>query len=153
MIHPGLVVPSDIERCMQLAYNAKYNSGCLSRQVGAVVTGPDFAVKSVGWNDVPNKQLECIYRDVHGYCKGNQKDCFSEFEYENETFKKSLIHIGRQLESTNLHGRKFSYCFKDIYLLFEGVLFMHIPAIITLFLFSNSHNSLAFLVCNILFHH
>lgn len=115
MIHPGLVVPSDIERCMQLAYNAKYNSGCLSRQVGAVVTEPDFAIKSVGWNDVPNKQLECIYRDVHGYCKGNQKDCFSEFEYENETFKKSLIHIGRQLESTNLHGRKFSYCFKDIY--------------------------------------
>lgn len=115
MIHPGLVVPSNIERCMQLAYNAKYNSGCLSRQVGAVVTGPDFAVKSIGWNDVPNKQLECIYRDVCGYCRGNQKECFSEFEYENETFKKSLKHIGRKLEDIDLHGRKFSYCFKDIY--------------------------------------
>lgn len=115
MIHPGLVVPSDIERCMQLAYNAKYNSGCLSRQVGAVVTGPDFAIKSVGWNDVPNKQLECIYRDVTGYCKGNQKECFSEFEYEDETFNKCLKHIGNILEDINLHGRKYSYCFKDIY--------------------------------------
>lgn len=35
MLHPGLVTPTHIERCMQLAYNAKFNSGCLSRQVGA----------------------------------------------------------------------------------------------------------------------
>ena len=48
MIHPGLIVPNDIERCMQLAYNAKYSSGCLSRQVGAVVTDSDFAVKAIG---------------------------------------------------------------------------------------------------------
>lgn len=117
MIHPGLVLPSDIERCMQLAYNAKYNSGCLSRQVGAVVTGDDYAVKSVGWNDVPNNQLECIYRDVNGYCRGNQEECFSEFEYEDSTFKHTMQYMGEQLEQeqVNLHGRKFSYCFKDIY--------------------------------------
>ncbi len=115
MIHPGLVLPSDIERCMQLAYNAKYNSGCLSRQVGAIVTGPDYAIKSVGWNDVPNKQLGCIYRDVGDYCRGNQQECFSEFEYENAEFKKAVEYIGNKLEKVNLHGRKFSYCFKDIY--------------------------------------
>lgn len=115
MIHPGLVLPSDIERCMQLAYNVKYNSGCLSRQVGAIVTGPDYAIKSVGWNDVPNKQLECIYRDVDGYCKGNQQECFSEFEYENAEFKKVVEYIDNKLEKVNLHGRKFAYCFKDIY--------------------------------------
>lgn len=115
MIHPGLVLPSDIERCMQLAYNVKYNSGCLSRQVGAIVTGPDYAVKSVGWNDVPNKQLECIYRDVDGYCKGNQQECFSEFEYENPEFKKVIEHIGNKLKKVDLHGRKFFYCFKDVY--------------------------------------
>lgn len=117
MIHPGLILPSDVERCMQLAYNAKYNSGCLSRQVGAVVTGPDYAIKSVGWNDVPNKQLECIYRDVNGYCKGNQEECFSEFEFEDGVFKHTIEYIGKKLEQENidLHGRKFSYCFKDIY--------------------------------------
>src|SRR6185369_16541999 len=30
--HPGIVTPSPEERCMQLAYTAKYNSGCISRQ-------------------------------------------------------------------------------------------------------------------------
>lgn len=50
MLHPGLIAPTHIERCMQLAFNAKYNSGCLSRQVGAIVTGADFSVRSVGWN-------------------------------------------------------------------------------------------------------
>ena len=117
MIHPGLILPSDVERCMQLAYNAKYNSGCLSRQVGAVVTGSDYAVKSVGWNDVPNKQLECIYRDISGYCKGNQEECFSEFEFEDGIFKHTIEYIGRKMEQerVKLHGRKLSYCFKDIY--------------------------------------
>ena len=117
MIHPGLILPSDIERCMQLAYNAKYNSGCLSRQVGAVVTGADYAIKSVGWNDVPQNQIECIYRDINGYCKGNQEDCFSEFEFEDAVFKNTIEYIGSQLEQEqiDLHGRKFSYCFKDIY--------------------------------------
>ena len=50
----------------------------------------------------------------------------------------------------NYKIREFNIRFKNSYLLFEGVLFMHIPAIITLFLFSKSHNSLGFLVCNIL---
>ncbi|OXS26465.1 MAG: hypothetical protein BI182_15405 [Acetobacterium sp. MES1] len=33
MRHPGLITPTHIERCMQIAYNVKFNSGCLSRQV------------------------------------------------------------------------------------------------------------------------
>lgn len=115
MIHPGLIVPNDIERCMQLAYNAKYSSGCLSRQVGAVVTDSDFAVKAIGWNDAPNKQLECIYRDVQEYCKGSEKECFSEYEYDNNVFKEIMENINRKLNNTNLHGRRFSYCFKDVY--------------------------------------
>lgn len=61
MIHPGLITPSHIERCMQLAYNTKFNSGCLSRQVGAVVTRDDFSIQSVGWNDVPKGQIHVYY--------------------------------------------------------------------------------------------
>ena len=59
ILQPGLVAPTHIERCMQLAFNAKYNSGCLSRQVGAVITGEDFSVRAVGWNDVPKGQVPC----------------------------------------------------------------------------------------------
>ena len=35
ILHPGLIPPSSLERVMQVAYTAKLNSGCLSRQVGA----------------------------------------------------------------------------------------------------------------------
>lgn len=115
MIHPGLITPSAMERCMQLAYNAKYNSGCLSRQVGAVVTGPDFAIKSVGWNEVPEGQLSCSLRDVDGYCKGNMKECYSDFEYENSMFGEALNKINRAANAVDLHGRKLPFCFKDVY--------------------------------------
>ena len=41
MMYPGIVLPTNLERCMQTAYVAKANSGCISRQVGAVVTDRD----------------------------------------------------------------------------------------------------------------
>lgn len=115
MVHPGLITPSAIERCMQLAYNAKYNSGCLSRQVGAVVTDADYAIKSVGWNEVPKGQLSCSLRSISGYCKGNMEECYSQFEDEDSKFREILTSISENLKTINLHGRTFSYCFKDIY--------------------------------------
>lgn len=115
MLHPGLITPTQIERCMQLAFNAKYNSGCLSRQVGAVVTGEDYAVKSVGWNEVPKGQISCNLRDVEEYCIGKNDDCYSAYENENEEFRESLNNIRKIMKNTNLQGRRLPYCFKDVY--------------------------------------
>lgn len=115
MIHPGLIAPTHLERCMQLAYTAKFNSGCLSRQVGAVVTGEDFAIKSIGWNDVPKGQLSCGLRTVDTYCRGNHKECFSEYEYTNSDFKAAMDKINDEIDDSLLGGRKFSFCFKDVY--------------------------------------
>lgn len=115
MLHPGLVTPSAIERCMQLAYNVKYNSGCLSRQVGAVVTGSDFAIKAVGWNEVPSGQLSCSLRNINSYCIGNMKTCYSQFEYEDSQFEEVMNYINTSIHQSQMHGRKFPYCFKDIY--------------------------------------
>jgi hypothetical protein len=42
ILQPGIITPTPEERCMQIAYTAKYNSGCISRQVGAVVTDTFF---------------------------------------------------------------------------------------------------------------
>ena len=61
---PGLITPSSVERCMQIAYSAKVNSGCISRQVGAVVADQNYSIKSVGWNDVPAGSMPCNLRDV-----------------------------------------------------------------------------------------
>lgn len=64
ILHPGLITPSSEERCMEVAYTAKFNSGCVSRQVGAVITNKDHAIRSIGWNDVPYGQIPCALRQI-----------------------------------------------------------------------------------------
>jgi len=104
---------------MQLAFNAKYNSGCLSRQVGAVVTGEDFSIRSVGWNDVPKGQVSCNLRCVEDYCKNKDEETFSEYELEDEYFSEIMNEINQSLKEKDIQEKKagkcFSYCFKDIY--------------------------------------
>lgn len=114
IIHPGLITPSHIERCMQLAYNTKFNSGCLSRQVGAVVTREDYSIQSVGWNDVPKGQIPCLLRDSASYCQNKDHESYSEFEIENKEFSNAIEKINYYTKS-KLYGRCMPYCFKDVY--------------------------------------
>lgn len=115
MIHPGLITPTHLERCMQLAFNAKYNSGCLSRQVGAVITDKKFSVKAVGWNDVPEGQTACNLRDISLYCKGTHEECFSQYEREEERFQNAMMNIKAAYTQTEVKDRRFPYCFKDVH--------------------------------------
>lgn len=85
MMHPGLVPPTPIERCMQLAYTAKVNSGCISRQTGAVVTDSQYNIISLGWNDVPYGQTPCVYRNLLDLQRQNDKNAFSDYEWENDS--------------------------------------------------------------------
>lgn len=119
MLHPGLITPTDIERCMQVAYNAKFNSGCLSRQVGAVVTDNSFYVKSIGWNDPPQGQVPCALRTIPNYFSDNDINTFSKFEIENPFFSDGLKKIrdaynGFVEKGDNAHY-SIPYCFKDVY--------------------------------------
>ncbi|MDD7148982.1 MAG: dCMP deaminase [Lachnospiraceae bacterium] len=119
ILQPGLVAPTHLERCMQLAFNAKYNSGCLSRQVGAVVTGKDFSVRAVGWNDVPKGQVPCNLRCVEDYCRNKDEETFSEYELNNELFDEAMGKINGILQQEKIKikkaGKCYAYCFKDIY--------------------------------------
>jgi len=115
MSHPGLITPTHIERCMQLAYNAKFNSGCLSRQVGAVISSDDFSVKAIGWNDVPKGQVPCNLRDAEGYCKNKDIETYSEFERCDANFDMCINAIYKEIQNVDMGGRLFPYCFKDIY--------------------------------------
>lgn len=100
---------------MQIAYAARLNSGCLSRQVGAVITGPDFSVKAVGWNEVPEGQVPCNLRCTRNYCKSRDGDSFSKFELEDDKFQETLFAIEQEVSQYELGGMTYSYCFKDIY--------------------------------------
>lgn len=119
ILQPGLITPTHLERCMQLAFNAKYNSGCLSRQVGAVVTGEDFSVRSVGWNDVPKGQVPCNLRCVEDYCRNKDEETFSEYELNEELFGEVMNNVNRLLQKKAIKEKKagkcYAYCFKDIY--------------------------------------
>jgi deoxycytidylate deaminase len=114
IIHPGLITPTHIERCMQLAFNAKYNSGCLSRQVGAVVTRADYSVQSVGWNDVPKGQISCNLRDIFDFNNNRDASTYSKYELESDEFDCAMKRICIETSKT-AKGRPIPYCFKDIY--------------------------------------
>lgn len=114
--HPGLVTPSSVERCMQIAYNAKLNSGCLSRQVGAVITDANYSVKAVGWNSVAEGQVPCNLRTVNNYLNNKDEDTFSTFEIENTQFSDHMHKTYNDvIKKDALNGRLCAYCFKDEY--------------------------------------
>lgn len=113
--HPGLVTPSHVERCMQLAYVAKLNSGCLSRQVGAVITDENFSVKAIGWNEVPEGQIPCNLRTIEELIKNKDYFMFSQYEVEDEKFNSKILETYNKTKDKKLLGRCYQYCFKTIY--------------------------------------
>ena len=120
IMHPGLVTPTHIERCMQIANIAKLNSGCLSRQVGAVATDKDFAIKSVGWNTTPEGQTPCNLRNLCSLLKNDDSEAFSSFELDNDEYSKFLSSkLAGKVDESILNGRILSYCFKDSYNAFD----------------------------------
>lgn len=115
ILHPGLVTPTSIERGMQLAFSAKLNSGCISRQVGAVVTDANYSIKAVGWNSTPEGQTPCLLRSAEELLDGGEENVYSTYERTNVEFQnvmKCTFNTGNN--SSHLKGRRVSYCFKDI---------------------------------------
>lgn len=128
---PGLITPSSIERTMNIAFNAKLNSGCISRQVGAVVTDSFFSVKAIGWNEVPEGQTPCSLRNIYHLKRGENLSAFTNYEksdtiigtYRNgKTFKQNATeHLDSEIEVLDkLQGRNCPFCFKEFHNSFEG---------------------------------
>jgi deoxycytidylate deaminase len=116
MKHPGLITPSKDERCMQVAYTAKFNSGCISRQVGAVVTDQDYSIKSVGWNDTPYGQVPCLLRSMKDLINRNDEVAYSDYELKNPDFYEIVKEkYNSRINNPCLKGKNYSYCFKDIH--------------------------------------
>tara|TARA_R110001592_G_scaffold303826_1_gene576074 strand:- start:1540 stop:3369 length:1830 start_codon:yes stop_codon:yes gene_type:complete len=116
MMHPGLVMPTSIEGCMQLAYSVKKNSGCISRQVGAVVTDDTFSVKSVGWNNTPQGQVPCLLRSAEHLIDGIDSEAYSHYENNDEKFRDAIeIKYLNIIDKSKASGRNLAYCFKDVH--------------------------------------
>lgn len=117
ILHPGLLVPTPVERCMQIAMTAKLNSGCLSRQVGAVVTDADYNILSLGWNDAPCGMESCLYRNFYDLARKSDKSAYSVYELYDVEFRRYIDCVKSELEpiKTELKGLPMAFCFKDIY--------------------------------------
>jgi dCMP deaminase len=114
IIHPGLVTPTPIERCMQIAYSAKLNSGCISRQVGAVITDANYSIKAVGWNDTAAGQVPCLLRSAENLLKHDDVEAFSDYENNDKKFREAMKSKYQKIDNQKLDGRNLSYCFKDV---------------------------------------
>lgn len=121
IMHPGLVPPSPQERMMQIAYTAKLNSGCISRQVGAVITDEHFSLKAVGWNTVPEGQTPCSLRDFEDLCSRSDLNAYSPYELKDEKFRKEVEDLRVRYDNScwstisKAQGIRLPYCFKDIH--------------------------------------
>jgi len=121
MKRPGIVTPTSVERCMQLAYTAKLNSGCISRQVGAAITDTNFSVQAIGWNDAPHGQVPCVLRNRDDLIAGQDQNAYSDYEKNNKDY---LEHFKRDVDvyiPIKASGRNISYCFKSEYNTLTGV--------------------------------
>lgn len=112
---PGIVTPSAVERCMQIAYTAKLNSGCISRQVGAAVTDASYSVRSIGWNDAPHGHVPCNLRNREDLLKGADSAAYSVFERTNEKYLGHFSLRSKRFEVVSASGRNNAFCFKSEY--------------------------------------
>lgn len=114
--HPGLITPERDEKLMQIAYTAKLNSGCISRQVGAVVTNKHGAIVSIGWNDVPEGQTQCLLRNIDHLNSGTDPRSYSDYEKMDCDFKdKVQSKIASIVAREKLKGRGLAFCFKGFH--------------------------------------
>ena len=127
MLHPGLITPSAEERCMSVAYVSSFNSSCVSRKVGAVITNKAHAIRTIGWNDAPYGQLPCGLRSLNEVV-GNtpcecQEVCYTAFELDDKVKRydnTSFIHQVKEdykdsiKEYEEKSGVPYAYCFRSL---------------------------------------
>lgn len=119
IMHPALVLPTAIERCMQIASTAKLNSGCISRQVGAAITDSTYHLLSIGWNQQPEDQLPCSYRDLCELHHHWAPEGYSDYENDDKDAFQTAIKaqveelFGKNDSPLAEKGKLPCYCFKD----------------------------------------
>ncbi|MBS7787970.1 dCMP deaminase [Flavobacterium sp. CYK-55] len=137
IMQPGIITPSAVERCMQIANTAKLNSGCISRKVGAVITDSNYVVRSIGWNDVAKGQTPCNLRNVQDFLPETENlnnEHYSNFERSEDlseiieysykdkepfTFKNAMLDMYKDYDATKLKGKNCSFCFKTVHNKYE----------------------------------
>ncbi|EAT59508.1 CMP/dCMP deaminase, zinc-binding [Chlorobium ferrooxidans DSM 13031] len=117
---PGIVTPSAVERCMQIAYTAKLNSGCISRQVGAAVTDKNYSIRSIGWNDAPHGHVPCNLRNREDLSHGSDTGAYSNYEKSDVKYLNYFTESSKRFIEIPEEGRNNAFCFKSEYNVFKN---------------------------------
>jgi deoxycytidylate deaminase len=97
------------------------NSGCISRQVGAVVADQDNSIHALGWNDTPKGQTTCLLRDVGALLSGTDSDSYSDYEKTDSKLRRHLEKEFKNRDSLRRNqGLRCPFCFKDAFNEVEG---------------------------------
>lgn len=93
---PGFAMPTDEEILMAHAYNVSLQSGCLQRQVGAVIVDKNNNIVSTGYNDPPKGVPPCNHI---GNCQ-----------------KKNKLNIIKKMcrESKNMRDSECEVCLREL---------------------------------------
>lgn len=107
---------------MNMAYTMAVKSNCISRQVGAVIVGPDGYVVGAGWNDVAKGKISCglrVIRDLVPHQEFSKIAMALLKKDEQEPTKKDVRELVKQIcdllpnQKSDIPSDQFCFCFKD----------------------------------------
>jgi len=116
ILSPGCTKPNDDELFMNLAYTMAVKSNCISRQVGAVIIGPDGYVVGAGWNDVGAGRISCGLRAIRDLGQKEFEPLVEAIRREGES-KEELVHRLAEKVTTSVQGNfgeQLCFCLKDV---------------------------------------
>lgn len=116
ILSPGCTKPTNDEVFMNLAYTMAVKSNCISKQVGAVIVGPQGYIVGAGWNDVGEGRVSCGLRVIRDLEYSEEFVSMVEAIRENGESVKDLISRLCQryrIDSGEEHPEQYCFCFKD----------------------------------------
>lgn len=122
ILSPGCTKPNDDEMCMNMAYTMSVKSNCISRQVGAVIIGPEGYIVGAGWNDVAEKKISCGLRAIRDLeCEEFVPHVIALLDKgeKERILKKDIRELIHRLcnfiksSNKNIPSDQFCFCFKD----------------------------------------
>jgi deoxycytidylate deaminase len=115
ILSPGCTKPSKDEVFMNLAYTVAVKSNCISRQVGAVIVGPEGYVVGVGWNDATHPRVSCGLTAICDLEASPLQPLMEAIKKDDEDAADVMKRLCKPYEASN--GRydagNFCFCFKD----------------------------------------
>ncbi len=116
ILSPGCTKPNNHEMFMNLAYTMAVKSNCISRQVGAVIVGPEGYVVGAGWNDTGKGRVSCGLRAIRDLEREEFRAVADAMCKEGEDYDTLIDRLAQKIggSAQNDHAKQLCFCLKDL---------------------------------------